>query len=90
MFKHHRYPRNIILQAVYFKLRFTLSYMDVEELLSIRGIKVDHSTIQKWVFKFSPLIESNMHKRKRKVNKSWRMDETYINLVVKIVTFIEL
>ena len=70
MFKHHRYPRIIILQAVYFKLRFTLSYRDVEELLSIRGIKVDHSTIQRWVFKFSPLIEANMHRRKRKVNNS--------------------
>ncbi|NPD85437.1 IS6 family transposase [Lentimicrobium sp. L6] len=80
MFKHHRYPRIIILQAVYYKLRFTLSYRDVEELLSIRGIKADHSTIQRWVFKFSPLIESNMHKRKRKVNNSWRMDETYIKV----------
>ena len=80
MFKHHRYPRIIILQAVYFKLRFTLSYRDVEELLSIRGVKVDHSTIQRWVFKFSPMIESNMHKRKRKVNNSWKMDETYIKV----------
>ncbi len=80
MFKHHRYPRIIILQAVYFKLRFTLSYRDVEELLSIRGIKVDHSTIQRWVFKFSPMLEANMHRRKRKVNNSWRMDETYIKV----------
>jgi putative transposase len=37
-------------EAVYFKLRFTLSYRDVEELMSIRGIKVDHSTIQRWVY----------------------------------------
>ena len=38
MFERHRYPRVIILQAVYFKLRFTLSYRDVEELMSIRGL----------------------------------------------------
>lgn len=67
MFKRHRYPRVIILQAVYFKLRFTLSYRDVEELLHIRGIRVDHSTIQRWVFKFSPEIEKNMHRRKHQV-----------------------
>ena len=90
MFKHHRYPRIIILQAVYYKLRFTLSYRDVEELLLIRGVKVDHSTIQRWVFKFSPLIEANMHRRKRKVNNSWRMDETYINLGVKTTIYIGL
>ena len=38
MFKGHCFPKSIILQAVYFKLRFSLSYRDVEKLLSIRGI----------------------------------------------------
>ncbi len=80
MFKRHRYPKAIILQAVYFKLRFTLSYRDVSEILRIRGVKVDHSTIQRWVYKFSPLVEANMHKRKKKVCDSWRMDETYIKV----------
>ena len=47
MFKRHRYPKLIILQAVYFKLRFNLSYRDVEELMQIRGVIVDHSTIQR-------------------------------------------
>ena len=76
--QHHRFTKSIILQAVYFKLRFTLSYRDVEELLKIRGVEVDHSTLQRWVFKFSLIIEANMHKRKRSVCNSWRMDETYI------------
>jgi len=80
MFKHHRYPIVVILHAVYLKLRFTLSYRDVEELLSMRGVQVDHSTVQRWVFKFSPEIEKSMHKRKRQVCSSWRMDETYIKV----------
>lgn len=80
MFKHHRYPKVIILQAVYFKLRITLSYRDVEELLLIRGIKVDHSTIQRWVYKFTPIIEANMHRRRKQVCDTWRMDETYIKV----------
>ena len=80
MFKRHRYPRVVILHAVYLKLRFTLSYRDVEELLSMRGVQVDHSTVQRWVFKFSPETEKNMHKRKRQVCSSWRMDETYIKV----------
>lgn len=80
MFKHHRYPKAIILRAVYFKLRFTLSYRDIEELLQIRGVEVDHSTIQRWVFKFSPEIEKSMNKRKRPICNSWRMDETYIKV----------
>jgi transposase-like protein len=54
MFKGHCFPKVIILQAVYYKLRFSLSYRDIEELLKIRGITVDHATIQRWVFKFTP------------------------------------
>jgi putative transposase len=80
MFKGHCFPKAIILQAVYFKLRFSLSYRDVEELLFIRGVKVDHATIQRWVFKFAPLVEQQFRKRKKPVGKRWRMDETYIKV----------
>ena len=83
MYKHHRYPAIVIKQAVYFKLRFTLSYRDIEELLQIRGVNVDHSTIQRWVFKFSQEIEANMNKRKKQVANSWRLDETYIKVAGK-------
>jgi putative transposase len=61
-------------------LRFSLSYRDVEELLSIRGVNVDHATIQRWIFKFSPLIEKEFRKRKKPVGNRWRLDETYIKI----------
>lgn len=76
MFKGHCFPKSIILQAVYFKLRFSLSYRDIEELMSIRGVKVDHSTIQRWVFKFTPLVEQQFRKWKNRFYIRWRMDET--------------
>jgi len=81
MFKGHCFPKAIILQAVYFKLRFSLSYRDLEELLSIKGVKVDHATIQRWVFKFTPLVEQQFRKRKKLVGKRWRLDETIGNFV---------
>ena len=80
MFKGHNFPKTIILQAVYFKFRFGLSYRDIEELMGIRGVKVDHATIQRWVFKFTPLLEKEFRKRKKSVGKRWRMDETYIKV----------
>jgi putative transposase len=83
MFKHHRYTKFIFLQAVYFKFRFILSYQDIEELIKIRGIMVDHSTIQRWVFKYASMIEVSMHKRKNRVCTSWWMDETYIKVAGK-------
>jgi putative transposase len=83
MYKHHRYPFIIIKQAVYFKLRFTLSYRGVEKLLAIRGLKIDHSTIQRWVFKLSKEIEYNMNQRKKQITNSWKLDETYIKVYGK-------
>ena len=80
MYKCHRYPRVIIQQVLYFKLRLSLSYRDVEELMQIRGVDVDHSTIQRWVFKFSPEFEKKMNKRKYRTGDSWRMDETYVKV----------
>jgi putative transposase len=78
--KGHCYPKSIILQAVYFKLRFTLSYRDLEEIMKMRGVQVDHATIQRWVYKFSPFIEARMKKQKLRVGTSWRMDETYVKV----------
>lgn len=74
MFKGHCFPKSIILHAVYLKLRFSLSYRDIEELMAIRGVKIDHATIQRWVFKFAPLVEKQFKKRKKSVGKRWRMD----------------
>lgn len=71
MIKHHRYPRVVILQAVYFKMRFTLGYWNVEELMALRGVIVNHSMIQRWVYKISKELESNMHKRIPSVSHSW-------------------
>jgi len=65
MLKGHCFPKAIILQAIYSKLRFSLNYRDAEELLSIRGIKVYHATIQRWVFKFTPHVEQQFINRKK-------------------------
>jgi len=57
-----------------------LSYRHVEELMAERGVPIDHATIQRWVVKYSPLLEEAFHRRKRPVWISWRMDETYIKV----------
>lgn len=44
MNKGHRFLDIVIQEATYFKLRFTLSYRNMEELMAIRGGKVDYST----------------------------------------------
>ena len=71
---------SVIMLFVYMKGRFSLSYRDLEEIMQIRGAMIDHATLQRWVRKFAFLIDQRVRRRKKPVNPSWRMDETYIKL----------
>jgi len=79
-FKGAQFPRDVILHAMYFYLRYSVSYRDLEEILAERGVVVDHATLNRWVIKYSHLVALNAHAAKRKTNRSWRMDETYVRV----------
>ena len=79
-FKGVHYPEAVILHAVFFYVRYAVSYRDLEEIMAERGVTVDHATLDRWVVKFSPLIAANAQSRKRATANSWRMDETYIRV----------
>jgi DDE domain/Amidohydrolase len=53
---------------------------DIEELIAERGIEVDHTTVHRWIVKYSPVLMQSLRTRKRRVGPSWRMDETYIKV----------
>jgi hypothetical protein len=43
----YRFPHEIIQQAIWLYVRFTLSFRDVEDLLAERGIMVSYETIRR-------------------------------------------
>lgn len=45
-----------------------------------RGVSVDHSSINRWAVLFLPLVEKMARKYELPVDRSWRMDETDINV----------
>ena len=49
-------------------------------MLVDRGVLVEHSSINRWLIRFLPLIENMDRKHKRLVGGSWRMDETHIKV----------
>jgi len=53
-FAGFRFPPEVIMLAVRWYLRYSLSYRDVAELLAERGTAVDHVTIYRWVQRFTP------------------------------------
>jgi len=79
-FKGHQYPKSVILYAVFFYVRYGVSYRDLEEIMAERGIEVDHATLNRWVVKFSSTIAANAQVSKKPTAISWRMDETYIKV----------
>ena len=80
-FKGCHFPKPVILHAIYFYLRYSVSLRYLEEILAKRGDVVDHATLSRWVVKFSPLVAIEAHKRKRAGAVSWRMDEAYIKVL---------
>ncbi len=80
MFKGCHFPSEVILETVRYYLAYKLSYREIEEIQSKRGVSVDHATINRWVIKFTPILEHNLRRKKKAVSSSWRMDETYIKV----------
>jgi putative transposase len=79
-FKGAHFPTDIMLTCVRWPVAYPLSTRHVGELMPERGVPVDHSTVNRWVVKYSPRLEAAFHRRKRLVWRSWRMDETYIRV----------
>src|SRR4051794_23229580 len=79
-FKGRHFEAALILQAVSWYLRYPLSYRDIEELFLERGLEVDHSTLNRWVLAYAPLIERRLRTFRKPHCGSIRVDETYIKI----------
>jgi transposase-like protein len=58
-FRGFRFPAEVILLAVRWYLQFPISYRDIEQMLADLGVEVDHTTLSRWVQRFTPELESN-------------------------------
>jgi transposase-like protein len=79
-FAGFRFPADVIVRAVRRYLRFGLSYRDVEELLTERGVEVDQVTIHRWVLRFTPLLADAARPCRHAVGSRWQVDETYVKV----------
>src|SRR5215211_3825289 len=79
-FKGRHFEAALILQAVSWSLRYPLSYRDIEELFRECGLEVDHSTLNRWVLAYAPLVERRLRTFRKPHCGSVRIDETYIKI----------
>jgi transposase-like protein len=79
-FAGFRFPPDVIVVAVRWYLRFGLSYRNVEEFLTERGVEVDHVTIYRWVQRFTLLLADAARPCRHLVGDRWQVDETYVKV----------
>lgn len=79
-FKGSQFERDIILWGIRWYVAYPISYRQLEEMMQERGVTVDHSSLNRWVLKYTQLLNQAFRQCKRSVGRSWRMDETYISV----------
>src|ERR1700730_17462800 len=85
LFKWRQFEPEVILLAIGWYLRVSLSYRDVDELPAERGLSVDHVTVWRWVQRYAPELERRLRRHLKPTNDSWRVDETYVRVKGKWV-----
>ena len=80
LFEGRHFDREIIVLCVRWYLRFKLSFRDLVEMMTERGLLMAHTTIIRWVHHYVPEFERRWNRFARSVGPSWRVDETYVKI----------
>nr|WP_156962123.1 IS6 family transposase [Candidatus Paracaedibacter symbiosus] len=79
-FRYRHFLPEIILQYLRWYLRYPISYRQLAEMISERGVEVDHTTIYRWIQHYAPEFEKRIRWYARPWVWSLRVDETYIKV----------
>lgn len=79
-FKWRHFEGEIILLCMRWYLRYALSYRDLEELMTQRGLSFDHTPIYRWVQRYAPELEKRCRPYLNTTTDSWRVDETDVKV----------
>jgi transposase-like protein len=60
--------------------RYGISYRELEEMMSERGVAVDHTTVYRWTQRYAPELEKRSAWYRSRLSFSWRVDETYVRV----------
>lgn len=82
-YKRHRFPPQIIANAVWLSFRFPLSLCLVEEMLLERGIVVSYETIRRWRKKLGPDYARRLRRKFPSRDDIWHLDEVVIIIAGK-------
>nr|WP_084698672.1 IS6 family transposase [Roseomonas aerilata] len=80
LYAGHRFPAEVISQAVWLYFRFPLSLRMVGEMLAARGIVVSHETIRQWALKFGQEFANGIRRRLTRAGDKWHLAEVVLKI----------
>src|SRR5471030_2487852 len=80
LFRGRHFDREVIILCVRWYLRYKLSFRDLVEMMSERGLHLAHTTILRWVQRYAPEFIKRWNRFALPAGRSWRVDETYIKV----------
>ncbi len=79
-YKRHRYPSEIISHAIWLYYRFSMSFRDVEELMTARGVVLSYETVRRWTLKFGQQYANDLRRRRAQPGDKWHLDEVFLTI----------
>jgi transposase-like protein len=80
LFAGRHFDREVILLGVGWYLRYKLSFCDLVEVMAERGLHLAHTTILRWVRRYTPEFIKRWNRFGRCTGRSWRVDEIYLKV----------
>ena len=76
LFKGRHFEPSLILLCVRWYLSYPLSYRNLQEMMAERGLRVDATTIYRWVQAYAPEMNRRIRRHLRSTSDRWHVDET--------------
>jgi putative transposase len=80
LYRRHRFPAEIISHCVWLYFRFALSFRDVEEMMSSRGVPLSYETVREWCFKFGQTYANSLRHKSPRPGDRWHLDEVFLKI----------
>src|SRR6267142_5057015 len=80
LYHRHRFPPETIRHCVWLDFRFSVSFRDVEELMSSRGVSVTYVTVREWCLKFGQTYANGLRRKSNRPGDRWHLDEVFLKI----------
>ncbi|CAB3775009.1 hypothetical protein LMG29542_08391 [Paraburkholderia humisilvae] len=80
LFDRRHFDRKIIILCVAGTCATTCRLRDLVEMMAERGLSLAHTTILRWVRRYTPEFVKRWYRFAAPAGRSWRVDETWLKV----------